>query len=242
MRLGGVRRRLLVGFAWARARVAAPYPRALRERFNRLAEEKRFGEHMETDHAWFTDRLLDHLRPGARDRVLEIACGDGWACRRGAARAPGARFVGMDISDAMLGQAGHADATPDVRLVQASADTLPFRTGTFTAAFCIESFFLFPSLERASREMQRVLAPGATAYLVQCLFRENRGALGWIGHLKLPVHVLGAEDYRRLLEQTGWAEVQTIELRRQDAAGHRPDPHDHALLLIARKPGPHAAG
>lgn len=228
------RRALPPGLVRLGLRFAPRGEHALVERFNRLAREHQFGENMGEDHAWFTARLLDHMQPHAGRRVLEVGCGNGWASRMGSLRVPEGRFTGIDIADAALRSADTA-AWGRVALAQASAETLPFRPATFDAVFCIESLFLFPSMERALGEMKRVLVPGGRVYLVQCLFRENRGAVGWIHHLDAPVHVKGAGDYRDLLSRCGWSDAEAVELRRDPEPGQPPNSHDHALLLTARK-------
>lgn len=210
---------------------------ALRKTFNVIAEEMRFGDCMERDHGWFTSEAIERMELKTCDRVLDIACGEGWACRMGADRSRGVAFVGVDISDVMLEQARSVSATSArVHFVQGSVEKLPFLDRTFTKLLCVESFFMFPDIEAASREMLRVLDWGGTLTIVHCLFEENRGSLSWISHLDVPVHVFSTERYKRLLERTGWEAVEVEELNNKHSSAARFDPHNHALLLIARKP------
>lgn len=71
------------------------------------------------------DRLIEELRPGDGQAVLEIGCGTGRNLIKAARRYPAARFYGVDISEAMLetaranvGRAGLADR---ITLVQGDA-------------------------------------------------------------------------------------------------------------------------
>jgi ubiquinone/menaquinone biosynthesis C-methylase UbiE len=210
---------------------------ALRKKFNVLAEEMRFGDCMERDHGWFTSEAVERMELKTCDRVLDIACGEGWACRMGSDRARDVSFVGVDISDVMLERAQSVSATsPRVHFVQGSVEKLPFLDHAFTKLLCVESFFLFPDIEAASREMLRVLNGGGTLTIVHCLFEENRGSLSWASHLDVPVKVFSTEQYKGLLERTGWEAVEVVELSNKHSSAAKFDPHNHALLIMARKP------
>jgi hypothetical protein len=50
------------------------------------------------------------------------------------------------------------------------------------------------------------------------------------------LHVRSGEEYRRLLEDTGWTDVEVAELHKDDAVEGRGDLHGRALLLVARRP------
>ena len=74
--------------------------------------------------------LLTHLRPFPQCRILDLGCGTGRYLRRLTASAY--RITGVDLSRNMLARAREqiADRT-DLRLVQASASSLPFRHESF---------------------------------------------------------------------------------------------------------------
>jgi SAM-dependent methyltransferase len=89
--------------------------------------------------------LRDLLRLGARDRVLDLACGHG---RHARALAPEvARIVGLDRNPAYLSRARDAGAA----LVRGDVRALPFRTGCFDAVFSwYSSLFMFGDEENAA--------------------------------------------------------------------------------------------
>ena len=96
--------------------------------------------------------------------VLEIGCGSA-PCSRWLA-GQGARAVGLDLSAGMLAHGAGAMALggPQVPLVQASADALPFASGTFDlacSAFGAVPFVADSALVMA--EVARVLRPGGDA-------------------------------------------------------------------------------
>ncbi len=95
-------------------------------------------------------------------RILEIGCGSA-PCSRWLA-SNGATAIGLDISTGMLARARDVMACggPQVPLVQASAERLPFASETFDAA--CSAFGGVPFVAdsaRVMREVARVLRPGA---------------------------------------------------------------------------------
>jgi len=50
-----------------------------------------------------------------------------------------------------------------------------------------------------------VLAPGGAGYFMVNFFRENPYTHRWAGLIKVPVHLLGGDDYCALARQGGFA-------------------------------------
>jgi SAM-dependent methyltransferase len=88
--------------------------------------------------------------------VLELGCG---AAQWSIALAPlGARVVGLDISAAQLGHARRA--APDLALVEASGEQLPFAADSFDVVFCDHGALSFCDPEVSVPEVSRVLRSG----------------------------------------------------------------------------------
>ena len=101
---------------------------------------------------------LQALDLGARDSLLDIACGTGAAVREAAPTV--ARAVGLDLSPGMIAQArtlAAALGNVEFRVVDVTAG-LPFGDGEFTAILCTTAFHHFPAPLEAIAEMARVLA------------------------------------------------------------------------------------
>jgi ubiquinone/menaquinone biosynthesis C-methylase UbiE len=91
---------------------------------------------------------------GARGRTLDVGCGTG----RGLPfYDPGLRVIGIDPARASLARA--ARRIPGVRLVQASAEALPFRDGVFDTVVSSLVFCSVPDPGRGFAEVKRVLRP-----------------------------------------------------------------------------------
>jgi demethylmenaquinone methyltransferase / 2-methoxy-6-polyprenyl-1,4-benzoquinol methylase len=113
--------------------------------------------------------LVSRIEVGPDDAVLDVACGTG-AVAVELVRQKGCSVVGVDQSPEMLDEARRrlalAAETSRVRLVQASAQELPFENASFdglTAAYLLR---YLDDLPAGLRELARVLRPGATAALL----------------------------------------------------------------------------
>lgn len=111
---------------------------------------------------------LPVIRPG--DTVLDLACGPANQLAQIARLHPGARFIGVDASPAMLERARatlaplpHASAQPgDITHLPAIAPA------SIDCVLCTMSLHHLPdvaALDRAMREIRRVLKPGGGIYL-----------------------------------------------------------------------------
>jgi demethylmenaquinone methyltransferase / 2-methoxy-6-polyprenyl-1,4-benzoquinol methylase len=146
------------------------FERDVRRMFSHIAERYEWFDHLASvgnDLLWRPRALWDLARfaPGAPlARVLDLGCGTGELTRLLARRAPGARVVGADFTDAMLRVAERrtrrATGKPRIGYARATALHLPFGDGTFdlvTSAFLARNL---SDLDAALREMRRVLRPG----------------------------------------------------------------------------------
>jgi ubiquinone/menaquinone biosynthesis C-methylase UbiE len=110
------------------------------------------------------DLALRYLRPD--DNVLDIGCANGIHMRllAGSCR----HITGIDINEAMLDIAGTAMAEngiANVSLEKRSATDLGFADASFDLVYSFSTLLLIPDIERALREISRVLRPGGIAIL-----------------------------------------------------------------------------
>jgi ubiquinone/menaquinone biosynthesis C-methylase UbiE len=218
----------------------------LRHEFNRWAG-KGLGANMERDHLRFTQRVLDNMNLCSDDRVLDLACGEGWACRLIAERAgPGTgRVVGLDVSDEMVRVAGakSAQAAP-ITYVCGSADHIPCPTGYFTKVLSVASFIVFENQEQVLRELFRVLVPGGELFILTYLYKDRPDwitlarDIAWESRTGMSLHVFSAAEYSNTLESTSWVNVHTEEWVADgtDEFGPVDNDHSRALLITARTP------
>jgi len=108
-------------------------------------------------HDWARRAILAALALGPHDKLLEIGCGGGLLLRD--ALATGACVTGIDHSEEMVALA--LENAPDAEVLIASAESLPFADGAFTAIAMSVVFFFFPDPVRVLSESLRVARPGA---------------------------------------------------------------------------------
>ncbi|HEX2036497.1 MAG TPA: class I SAM-dependent methyltransferase [Chloroflexota bacterium] len=129
---------------------------------SRQESHRRFSERpSQAWKAW----LLDHLRAGPGEVILDAGCGPGTYHR---ALAPtGARILACDLSAGMLAAALRQAAQfgLPVVAVQADAQSLPLLDASCTRVLAAHMLYHVPDRVRALREMRRVLKPGGRVVL-----------------------------------------------------------------------------
>ena len=109
------------------------------------------------------------LAAGARGRTLDVGCGTGRGLRF---YGPGARVIGLDPARASLARARRR--IPGSRLVQASAEALPFRDGVFDTVVSSLVFCSVPDPARGFVEVKRVLRPDGQLRMLEHVRSRRR--------------------------------------------------------------------
>jgi demethylmenaquinone methyltransferase/2-methoxy-6-polyprenyl-1,4-benzoquinol methylase len=128
--------------------------------YDRYARLLSFGQ----DSGW-RRFLVSRVPAGPEDTVLDLATGTG-AVALELVRQRGCSVVGVDQSPEMLAEARRRIGPDRIRLVEASAEELPFEDESFdglTAAYLLRYLSDLPA---GLRGLARVLRPGATVSLL----------------------------------------------------------------------------
>jgi ubiquinone/menaquinone biosynthesis C-methylase UbiE len=158
---------------------------------------------------------LEQLDLQASDRVLEIGFGGGGLLAGLLAGTSGA-VTGADVSGAMIERSRRRfrDKADRLRLVQASAETLPLPDASVDKAVSVSSFYFWPEPEAAFAELARVVRAGGR--LVLC-FEPPEELRKWSGH-RFGFRLLEVEDVRALMEGAGFGRTRVAWGR-----GRKPD-------------------
>jgi ubiquinone/menaquinone biosynthesis C-methylase UbiE len=121
------------------------------------------------------ERYLAPMLPSLEDKtILDLGCGTGRLLDRWSSSSTG-RYVGIDMSSAMLGRAAKKLRVPG-QLIQADCNQLPLRTASAEVVIC--SFLLgYVDLRQIAREIARVSKNPANVYLSE--FHPDAQSRGW---------------------------------------------------------------
>ena len=142
------------------------------DQFSRQAEQFAQSPALHNDAALAL--LVDAGAPQADDAVLDVACGPGSVVVAFASRVR--RSVGLDATEAMLGQARSLAATRNLQNTewhQGDVYGLPFGDATFDIVSCRFAFHHFETPERALAEMVRVCRPGGRIVLCDAVASDD---------------------------------------------------------------------
>jgi SAM-dependent methyltransferase len=103
--------------------------------------------------------VLELLKPGNRDRILEVGCGYGWISQA-LWEAADIKWTGVDLSAEMVGRLRAAYPERAARALLVDARKLPFRDGEFDKVLCTGVLMHIAQNQLAVRELLRVLRPG----------------------------------------------------------------------------------
>jgi ubiquinone/menaquinone biosynthesis C-methylase UbiE len=103
------------------------------------------------------DALLDAAGVAAGTRLLDVASGPGYGA--GAAAARGAKAIGVDFAEAMVGEA--IKNFPGAEFQLGDGENLSFEDGSFDAVICPFGLLHMPEPDKAVLEAFRVLVSGS---------------------------------------------------------------------------------
>ena len=172
------------------------------------------ARHMNANHRGMMEWALDHLDVSKIRNVLDVGCGGGGPMSQLSARAPKAKFTGLDLSKDMLRMTCKVNASTlkegRLRTVRGSVSSLPFRNGSFDTVFACETTYFWPDLRENLRECRRVVSDPGMLVLVQ----EAWDAPQWRERNEywqkgFNMRFCSLEEYGSLLKEAGFAEVST---------------------------------
>jgi demethylmenaquinone methyltransferase/2-methoxy-6-polyprenyl-1,4-benzoquinol methylase len=146
--------------------------------------------------------LVTSMKAGPGDTVLDVATGTG-AVARELIRQKGCAVVGVDASPDMLAEARRR-LGPDVRLVEASAERLPFADESFDGLTFTYLLRYVDDPSATLRELVRVVRPGGTVASLEFALPRGVWRLLW----ELYVRTLLPAAGRAI--SPGWGRVGTF--------------------------------
>ncbi len=115
-------------------------------------------------HRAVLNAIPDDLQP---EVVLDIGCGTGRLLRKVEKRWPGARLIGVDLTEGMIDQARLA--MPEGEFSMGPAERLPLPDASVDLALSTVSFHHWQDQSQGICEVARVLRPGGRFYLADTI-------------------------------------------------------------------------
>lgn len=162
--------------------------------------------------------VLEMMRIGAGDQVIDVGCGTGNYTRHLARAAGEGLTVGLDASEAMVAAAAARGDRENLAYLRGDACALPFADESFDVACSVGVIHMLEDPLLALAEMTRVLAPGGRlAVVVSCARKERqRGYRGG-------VTTFGRDELTGALREHGLERIeQKVIARGQFVAAQKP--------------------
>ncbi len=177
--------------------------KALKE-FDNWAK-KGMAESMRSGHFPVAKVTMDEIKINDNFSVLDLSCGNAWALKylfkRGIDKG-----IATDISFEMLKRAKENLLEYDNRnlVLQSSITKLPFKNDKFDVVFNMESFYYYQEPIVVLEEINRVLKKDGIFMLLVDFYKENKVSMKWKDRLNIFMNPLSTDDYKKLLEKTGF--------------------------------------
>jgi ubiquinone/menaquinone biosynthesis C-methylase UbiE len=228
-----------------------PHPTRVRQQFDRQVA------HYLVSSAVADRKIIEAIVAAAPalpgQRVLDVACGAGFLLR--AYRDAGAEVFGVDLSEAMLREAGTTlgSSFPPDHLLVGDAAHLPFAGETFDLVTCKLAMHYYPQPHRAVGEMARVCRRSGRVALIDRVACDDPGlcaAHNRLEQLRTPnkVRVYAEGELAGLLARAGLTVVrqqlliQPMDFEEWIAAAGALDRADQARALLLGPKGKDRTG
>ena len=176
---------------------------------------KRVAALMNQSHKPLTLWGLTHVNIESNYVILDVGCGGGKTVSRLAQRAPLGKVFGIDYSSDMVAYSQKVNkkliAENRVKIVSASAEKTGFPDNFFDLATAVETYYFWPSLSDALREIRRVLKPNGKLLMVNEMVKDGEYEIKNAKIIEQThVHLITLEEIKDAILSTGFVDVQVF--------------------------------
>ena len=176
---------------------------------------KRVAALMNQSHKPLTLWGLTHVNIESNYVILDVGCGGGKTVSRLAQRAPLGKVFGIDYSADMVDYSLKVNkklvAENRVKIVAASVEKTGFPDNFFDLATAVETYYFWPSLSDALREIRRVLKPNGKLLMVNEMVKDGEYEIKNAKIIEQThVHLITLEEIKDAILSTGFVDVQVF--------------------------------
>ena len=153
--------------------------------------------------------------------IVDVGCGGGKTISRLARRAAQSKVFGVDHSADMVEYSKQVNKKliekNRVEILQNSVEKTVFKDDFFDLVTAIETYYFWPNLEQAFREIRRILKKGGCLLIISEMIKdgvyevENTEIIA-----KTQVHLVPLQEIQRMLYSVGFGSVEVFRKRKSD--------------------------
>jgi ubiquinone/menaquinone biosynthesis C-methylase UbiE len=171
------------------------------------------AESMNLHHSNLTDWGLKKIEIKPTFRILDVGCGGGETIKKLAKYAFEGKVFGIDYSKDMVAYSQELNscliAQKKVSIAECSIIKTNFPKHFFDLVTAIETYYFWPNLSDAFREIKRILKPNGNLFLINEMIKDG---IYEIKNAKLikktHVHLVSLPKIQQLLESDGFTNVK----------------------------------
>jgi ubiquinone/menaquinone biosynthesis C-methylase UbiE len=176
---------------------------------------------MNREHYELTSWGLAYVTINPNFTILDLGCGGGKTINRLAELVPNGKVYGIDHSPDMVAYAQKLNKTyieqGKVEIAEGQADQTGFPSGTFDLVTAVETYYFWPNLPDAFKEILRVLKPTGRLLMINEMIKDGHYDVEKASLIeKVHVRLFTIEDIREMLDKAGFISV-TISRKDQSA-------------------------
>ena len=154
--------------------------------------------------------VLKELEKEEFETLLDCGCGPAPMLTLLHNRYPEKHYTGIDLTPEMIAVA-KAKNMDNVELVVGDCENLPFKSNSYDAVICCQSFHHYPNVQNFFDSVYRVLKPGGRLIL-RDMTAQTSPVRWFFNHIEIPlvnltghgdVHVYGVDEVRTLCKKAG---------------------------------------
>jgi ubiquinone/menaquinone biosynthesis C-methylase UbiE len=180
---------------------------------------RRVAANMNKGHWDLTTWGLKHVNINSDSVVLDVGCGGGKTINRLARRANQSKLYGLDQSADMVEYSRHVNkkliSQNRLEIVHSSVEKTGFKDEFFDLVTAIETYYFWPNLAEAFREIKRILKKEGYLLIISEMIQdgvyevENAEIIA-----KTQVHLVPLQELQRILDSAGYSTVKVYRKRK----------------------------